>query len=417
VTRRATLLLVLAVTVACNRAPLPAPAQPAPQKTTTFEDDGFTNAVMPPIVDIDGDNLLNLAYGAAVVSRTGELNLDTSAANAIDGMSFSVWTSPPGGPSQTLTFALGAPSRVEQLGISAPIKEQVPEKVRFSASSDGRTWREITTMEIKAKGTTINEVKPFEARYLRIDTLDPKKYYTTITSVHALGREVRAPERMSFDGCWTLNSEHAMLRQEGARITGVIGDASAPTYVDGGVEGRVARLMWIRGPMWGYVALTLTPDARQISGNAFHEEPMIGWIGRAWLGGRCDETARNPSPLKPADYLRRTKHWTMSGMIFDAEERLVEEPSRGTLDDAAALLNATPAQRFRIVAQEHRQNDPKENLRRSKARIDAVRAALQSRGVDVSRIEFVAQGSERKDVEVPSAIQRMLWSRMDLEQR
>jgi outer membrane protein OmpA-like peptidoglycan-associated protein len=105
----------------------------------------------------------------------------------------------------------------------------------------------------------------------------------------------------------------------------------------------------------------------------------------------------------------------MSGLVFDAEERLIEEPSRATLDDAAALLAAAPSERFRITAHEFRNNDAKENRRRTAARVDAVRNALRARRVDVSRIEFIGKGSEAEPIEMPSAIQRMLWSRIDLE--
>ena len=78
-------------------------------------------------------------------------------------------------------------------------------------------------------------------------------------------------------------------------------------------------------------------------------------------------------------------------------------------------IQAAPSQGFRIVATEFRNNDPNENLRRTKARVDAVRTALQSRGVDVTRIEFTGKGSTGDDIEKPSAVQRMLWSRIDLE--
>ena len=86
-------------------------------------------SIATPTLDIDGDNLLNLAYGAALVSRTGELNLESSAVNAIDGFSFSSWSSSPGAPEQTLVFALGGPSRIEQLGVTTTEKNQSPAKV------------------------------------------------------------------------------------------------------------------------------------------------------------------------------------------------------------------------------------------------------------------------------------------------
>ena len=415
--RHASFLLILIAVAACNRTPEPPPAAPAPQRATNEE----VTSIATPTLDIDGDNLLNLAYGAALVSRTGELNLESSAVNAIDGLSFTAWSSPPGGPGQTLVFALGGPSRIEQLGVTTVDGNQTPAKVRFTASPDGRSWRDVITIEPANKGTTMKDVPPFEARYLRVETIEPAKHYAALTSVHAIGAELRPSERQSFAGCWSINTFRSTLAQNGARITGVLGGIKEPTYVDGGMEGRVARLMWIHGPMWGYAAATLTPDGQDISAITFHEEPIFQNMGAALIGerigSRCDETAPpSQSPLTPADYLRRIGRWTMSGIVFDAEDRLIAEPSAATLDAAAALLQAAPSQRFRIVATEFRNNDPNENLRRTKARVEAVRAALQSRGVDVSRIELTGKGSTRDDIERPSAIQRMLWSRIDLEE-
>lgn len=406
------LLLALLAATACRRAPEAPPPPPAQQKQP---DDSDTISLSAPVVDIDGDNLLNLAYGAAVVSRTGELNLETSAVHAIDGMSFTSWTSTPGDPGQTLVFAFGAPSRVEQLGVTTKLKNQSPEKVRFSASSDGRSWREIVTIEPLNRGTKMTAVPPFEARYLRVETIEPTEGSAALLSVHALGRELRPAGRYSFGGCWTLNSHPAAFLERGARITGRIDGPGEPTYVDGGMEGRVAKLTWMRGPMWGYAIATLTPDGDGLSGITFHEDPLINHVGVGWIGTRCDSSV-SLTPPAPADYLRRMQRWMLAGILFDGDERLIEEPSGATLDAAAALIEAAPARRFRVIAREFRNNDPNENLRRTSARIDAIRTALRARGVNVERIEFVADGSRRTGVEMPSAVQRMLGSRVDLEQ-
>jgi hypothetical protein len=417
VNRPVTFLLLLLAVLACRRAPEPPPAQPAQQKQPAEQKQPVESDSVPisqPVTDIDGDNLLNLAYGAALVSRTGESNLEASAVHAIDGMSFTAWMSSPGDPAQTLVYALGAPSRVEELGVTTTHRNQSPEKVGFSASSDGRSWREITTVQPLNRGTKTAPVPPFETRYLRVETIEPKENYTTLVSVHAFGRELGPAERHSFNGCWTVNTRRATFIQRGARITGMIEGPREPTYVDGGMEGRVAKLTWMRGPMWGYAVATLTPDGSGLSGITFHEDPLINQVGVGWIGTRCDSPVTLTLPA-PADYLRRMRRWMMAGVLFDGNEQLLEEPSGPTLDTAAALIRNAPAQRFRVIAREFRNNDPNENLRRTAARIDAIRTALRTRGVDVERMEFVADGSKRTGVEMPSAIQRMLGSRIDLE--
>lgn len=412
--RRAAFLLVLLATAACQRAPEPPPAPPKPAVKTATEENA--EPIAAPTEEIDGDNLLNIAYGASVVSRTAELNLENSAVQAIDGLSYTLWTSSPDGPRQTLTFSLGAPSRIERLGVTTNAKDQSPAQLRFEASSDARTWREVVTMEPPDRKTKLVDVTPFDARYLRVTTIEPSEYYSSFFSVHAIGRETAPPERQSFDGCWTINTHRAKLVQRGARITGVI-DGTKPTFLDGGIDGRVAKLLWMRGPMWGHAAATLTPDGRGISAIVFHEEPFVTSNGEGWIGKRCEETSAMTASSSPADYFRRIGHWTMSGIVFDANERLLDEPSKATLDDAAKLIAAMPAQRFRIVAHEFRNNDANDNRRRTTARIDAVRNALRARRVDLARIELVAGGSDGNANEMPSAVQRMLWSRIDLERR
>jgi hypothetical protein len=230
VNRRAAFLLVLLATAACQRAPEPPPPPPKPAAKTATEED--TQPIAAPTEEIDGDNLLNIAYGASVVSRTAELNLENSAVHAIDGLSYTLWTSSPDGPRQALTFSLGAPSRIERLGVTTNAKDQSPAQLRFEASSDARTWREVATMEPLDRKTKLIDVTPFEARYLRVTTIEPSEYYSSFFSVHAIGRETAPPERRSFDGCWRINTHRAKLVQRGARITGVI-DGAKPTFLDG----------------------------------------------------------------------------------------------------------------------------------------------------------------------------------------
>jgi outer membrane protein OmpA-like peptidoglycan-associated protein len=402
VSRRAALLLL--VLVACGRAPeATAPAQPRATAPAPQQEEH--------VAEIDDDNLLNLAYGASVVSRTAELNLESSAAHAIDGMSFTNWSAPPGGASQTMTYAFGAPARVEKLGVTTAINDQTPPKVRFDASADGKSWREVATVELSGIGTAMKDVTPFEARYLRVTTVEAKPFYAQVSSFHAVGREVGAPEPHSFEGCWTINNRPARLVQRGAMITGNVGEA----LITGGTDGRVATLMWLDGPMWGYAAATLTPDGNALTAITFHQEPLIGNYGEAWFGTRCDTAGATLAASGERALLQRTGHWTLSGLYFDGKDALVAEASRATLDEIAEIVREMSARRFRIAAYEFRNGNAAEDRRRTLARINAVRAALAQRGMDLKRIEFIAGGSTRKDAEVPSAVQRLLWSRVDLE--
>src|SRR5687768_12396038 len=71
----------------------------------------------PPAADHDKQNLLNIAHGASLVSRTAESDLEQSALHAIDGIETSRWVSPTGDGNMTAIFTLAAPAKIERLGI------------------------------------------------------------------------------------------------------------------------------------------------------------------------------------------------------------------------------------------------------------------------------------------------------------
>lgn len=384
------------------------PAEPPPVQPTVARSAEEIPRAEPlgPDAEKDADNLLNVAYGASVVSRTGESTLETSAMHAIDGMSTTVWSSSPGDPNATLVYSLAAPSRIEKLGITTPNPQaNLPDEVRFESSLDGTSWREQLVLRPKDSETV--DVRPFDAQYLRVTTHDPKDYYAIVASFHALGRELEPPKLRSLEGCWTVNQQPARFTQQGARITGTIGD----THVEGGTDGRVAQLLWRRGAMWGYAAVTVAPDGRTLSATTFHEEPRASHVGAAWFGEKSACGAASAATAAPP--LR--KHWPLFGLAFDENDELSEAVNASTLDAVASFIRKSPDKTFRLVAHEFRHRDPEENRRRAAARLDAVREALRVRGVDPARVELRASGSSRPDTEVTFAVQRLLWSRIDLE--
>lgn len=399
---RAVLLLCAFAIVACERAAVPLP-KPSAKKPAAK---AAANAA-PAL-----PNLLDLGRGAAVVSRSGENNLERSAVHAIDGLRATSWSSSPGGANQTLVYSLAAPARIERLGVvldSDP--NQQPATLRFELSADGTTWRDALSM--KPTGTGGENVTPTVAQYLRITTGRTRRYYATAVTFEANGRFEAPPAPRSLDGCWSLNFSPARLRQQNARVTGTIGGRRT-TILDGGTDGVVTRFMWMRGPMWGHALATVSPDGRAFSALTFHEEPRTQHAGEAWMGERAAECA-GATAGTPDAFLQRIRHWSMFGLVFDERDALDLGRSKETLDTAAAVIARSPSQKFRVVAHDFRSGDAGENLRRSEARASAVGRALVARGVDTARIELGATGSTRQDAEIASEVQRLLWTRVDLE--
>jgi hypothetical protein len=402
-------LFALGTALACKRpAPSPPkPAQPAPEKANVNPLDVKVER------DLDADNLLNLAYGASVASRTGESNLELSALQAIDGLANTFWSSPPGGAVQTLTLALAARSRIERLGITST-RDTIPKEVRFETSIDGKRWREVLVLkpEVSAE-PQVMDVKPVEARYVRITTTEPRGHLATLRSVHALGEELERPANRVFTGCWTINGLAAHLVQTGARVTGTLA-TTPPTLIDGGIDGRVARLVWLRSPNRGYATLSMDPATRRLSGLTFYEELSANYTTAAWFGKPCAD-AGTPTGMDERqlnELLERSGRWSIYGLAFNDREQLLEEPSRSSLDALTGVLRAQPARRFRIVSREFRLDAPEP---RTAARISSLKAALQKRGADVTKIEFVAAGSKWTTPPIIAAIQRLMASSVDLE--
>jgi len=322
------------------------------------------NAILDEIDldDVHGANLLSLARGASIVSRTGEVTLENSAAHAIDGDWLTSWRSPPGGAEQTFVISLPARARIDRLGAIVPTSgRETPPRIRFDASDDGLAWREITTFSLqRQRDPQLVNVPPFETSYLRVQTVGMDVYYSALQSLIALGREIAPPEQPAIAGCWEINASPAHFTQRGTSVAGVIGD-NPPMYVLGGTDGRTIRATWIRGPMWGPAIITLDPHRRALSGVRWHETVRSQDSGDGWFGGPCPVERRalarreaEVGGLKPAApqvdeieiasaILKRTGKWVAYG--------------DSALDTLAALIAREPERHFEIVVRSAKKRD------------------------------------------------------------
>lgn len=409
----AAILSAVLCAAACGRTQVDEDRRPAPPP----EGAAGPEIVQAAFVDQDRDNLLDVARGATVLWRSGELNLEYSALHGIDSMATTLWSTPPRGPEQSFIVALGAPARIDRLGaLFASKAPLIPAAVRFEASADGRNWREVFLLEPQERGgRQVRDVPPFEALYLRVSTVESGEGDISIPSILAFGSESTARRpTASWDGCWTINGSPSRIIREGNRLRGVIGGDRA-TAIDGAAEGNVARLMWVRGPMWGYAAMTISPDGDAISAATFHEEILVGNAGLAWFGEPCDSSLQI-EPATPLIFLERAGRWSLFGLTFDAANNLDVAASRATLDAAVALLrSAPPGQRLRLVSREYRQENVEKNRAVSAARLASLRQQLLTEGLDLTSIEFVSAGSESSSIEGAFGVMRLLASRVDLE--
>jgi F5/8 type C domain-containing protein len=361
-------------------------------------------------------NLLELAKGAAVVSRTGEALLGSSAVRAIDGDRDSIWANPPDDQKQTLVFSLPSRARLDRIGLTTSSKR--PTEVRlaqFAVSEDGLQFNDVGTFPFEAKsGPQLFPVRESRARFVRVTTLagEPTSYLQ-INAVHAIGSLIEPLQRKSMAGCWTINGDPAFFVQSGSLVRGYVGGA-LDTYLEGGFDGRFFRFAWIRGrdPEYGLAAIGITPDAAHLSGIVWHEEAIQAakFLAEDWLGEKCGGGGQAPPPIQDVfqKYLERFGYAPLYGLRFDDGGRLDEAESAAMLDAIAALI--TPKSRF--VAHELLGNPAA-----SQTKLDTLRAALQKRGVNLTGVDFAAMGN--RDPRRPASIDltRAMYNTVEMQIR
>ncbi|MGZ4808584.1 MAG: discoidin domain-containing protein [Thermoanaerobaculia bacterium] len=382
----AILLLLAAALLRCTDAePPPRPKGPLPQKPELLHARG-------PDDSAERTNLLNVAHGAVAVSRTGEASLENSAVCAIDGDPSTAWLSPPDEPDQSLVFRLPARSHLTALGVQMGADVNIhPKTVHFAVSADGRKFTDAASFANPPGGTQFVDTN-VEATYVRFSTQGGHGSFVRAFSVLARGDLLEPVRPGSLDGCWSINGLDSTFIQRGASVTGVM-NGKDPIAIDGGSDGRFYRLLWIRGPEYGIVDISVTPDAQHLSGLFWHEEAYSQFLTAGWFGekSRC-----RPAPTPAVDmlttFMDRYGRYPMYGLQFDDAGRLMEPPSEAALTRLVSFLRGTAS--VKIVAHELMQTDAARNQAISQMKIDSLRTALQHRGVDLNRVQFEAVGAD-----------------------
>jgi hypothetical protein len=403
VKRRA--LLALLLIASCSR---PEPQRPEDQRLPSN---------LPTDVANERSTLLDITRGATIVSRTGEAMLIVSAIATIDGEIGTFWTPPPHDYPQSIVIALAAPSRIDRVGFrSLAALHAEANHVTFERSLDGVSWLPLATMTTRHVSTAQwLDVAPADAAYLRV-TIPDAAYAGHDARIHSLlahGTELAAPKNAPIDGCWSINGEASKFTQHGARVTGIVEQNKQPLFLAGGSNGRIWRFNWIRGNDYGYTALTVSPDGKHLSALNWHEEAIPLFTAFPWFGDRGDCAA---TPLRddvPIALLHRSGRVSLFALQFAANGNLLADASREELQSLANIIHGLPGP-LRIVAHEFRQ-DTKRNKEIAEREIASLRAALAN--VDLSRVEFVAAGSDSPRQVPESDAARAIYSSVDVEVR
>jgi F5/8 type C domain len=407
--------LLSAFLLACSKKEPPVPPPPTPEQVRA------AHIAEAPDDSAERNNLLNIARGAAVVSRTAEITLDNSALRAIDGDPRSDWLTPADDPVQTLTFSLGARSRLDEIGASSAPPASA-KNIRYESSLDGKTFTPLATQTLnQAWGDQLIAVKPpVEANYLRVSTLDRYHVFVDLRSVIAHGTEVAPPQPRTIGGCWSINTFPAAIVESGGTAYGWL-DQGERMWLDGGFDGRVWRFVFTRGPQIGLIAFSMSPDNMHLSGLKWFEDADPKKLSDSLFGER--QKCHVPPPPFSVDVLRTflERHlWVpLYGFRFDDANQLVPAQSAFAIRELARLIRDVAPRPVRIVSRELRGADAKSDLAASQVRLASLRAELQRQKIDVARVTFVAAGRENYHTAVWSEIMRTMQSgiEMDIPQR
>ncbi|MEO8033693.1 MAG: discoidin domain-containing protein [Acidobacteriota bacterium] len=389
------LLLIGATVVACRRPATP-PGRPAAKPVQPA-------GINQPHPDDPRErtNLLNMANGASVVSRTGEVSLENSAVYAIDGDPWSSWISPPFDPEQAIVVSLPTLSRLTELGVSRSPSEKYSFKaINVEHSSDGIAFSPLTTLRLRDTGEDqMFPVAPVEARYLRMTVMQPTGTFAQVNSLIARGTALEPPKPRSLEGCWSVNAMTGAFSQNGPDVWGHIGDIR----IEGTTDGRTFRLAWSKGAEYGVALLTVSPDNRHFSGIKWHEEALPLFTGDNWFGERRRDCAEQPEHPREVfeTWMSRAGSFPLYGLVFDDKAKLTPA-SDATIGMLAQVL-AHPPKPLRLLGY----GDARQ--------LRALRAALQDRGVDLRSIEFVQAKEPRR--ECYTDYMRLMYLNIDLEIR
>ena len=379
--------MIALLLAACSRRP--EPAAEAPQDK-------------PADDSAERTSVLELAHGATVISRSGELMLELSPIRAIDGEPASFWMNPPHDLPQSMTIALPARSRIDKIGIRTISHGAfTANHVVFESSLDGRKFMPVTTVKsADSNDAQWFEVKPFDASMIRVTMSDPmiRDHDVELRSVLARGVEVERPHPGDITGCWSFNGQRAQFERRGTHVVGVLEAGKEPMHFDGGFDGRVYRLNWIRGNDYGMTIATVSPDGQHLNAVNYHEEVIPMFFDIAWYGQR--QTCTAVGGLKPAATL-------------DVPMALIHRTGRFSLyDDSDLPRLLRSASNAVLVAHEFNFATTEQN----RAAAERTLAALRQK-FNLSGVKFVAQGSDDPRQPPVTDVMRALYSTVDLEIR
>jgi len=313
--------------------------------------------------------------------------------------------------------SLGAPAHITQVGL-ATMKPPVAQAVSVESSLDGQHFAPLTTIKVRDSDEPQLWPVTTDAQYLRfniIESTQPPREAALYT-LQARGTETAPPPPRTIEGCWNVNGVSMLaFARRGGHLFGTMKKSGSERLLDGASDGRVSRFTWMRGPEFGQMMFTISPDNVHLNGFYWHEEPIQLFVGDALFGMRdkCDAPAASSDVAIARKFLTTAHPYPLYSLTFRDDGSLDEEASA---DGLALIAKLWPELReARLVAHEFRKATPEANRAFAQKELAALRAALKTRGLDLKDDDVKAMGSDTPRQDPTDDVMRLMYSDVELE--
>jgi outer membrane protein OmpA-like peptidoglycan-associated protein len=354
-------------------------------------------------------SLVSFSSGALVVQAPQEYGAGWAARLMIDELPGTGWASPNGVLTPAVTvIALPERTVLKRLefdtgstdGENRGAKEVLVE-VSDTSAKDG--FKTIAQVALKDK--TDRQRFPVAAevpgRWVRLTVKNNhgSKDNLELMDFRAYGTQLTHTPFPDASGTYATDYGDFHLRQQGTSVTGCYEHDEG--VLDGGIEGRIMKFTWREaGDDKGPAIMVFSPDGKQMLGLWWHEGDTESgggqWNGTKksntvgtcphWSGGAQEQMTKDLQDLGRA---------RIYGINFDSDSDVIKDESKPTLDRIAALLKAKADWKLTIEGHTDSTATPEHNLQLSKRRAEAVKAYLQTAGIDAGRLKAVGLGATK----------------------
>ena len=353
-------------------------------------------------------SLVSFSSGALIVQAPQEYGGSWATMQMLDELPNTGWASPEGVLTPALTvIALPERTLLKQLefdtgstdGENRGAKDVLVE-VSDTSAKDGFK----TVAQVSLKDKTDRQKFPVSAevpgRWVRLTIKNNHgaKDYIELMDFRAYGTQLTHTPFPDVSGTYETDFGDFHLRQQGTSVTGCYEHDEG--VLDGGIEGRIMKITWREsGDDKGPAIMVFSPDGKQMFGLWWREGDTGGggqWNGKKktntvgtcphWSGGAQEQMTKDLQDLGRA---------RIYGINFDSDSDVIKDESKPTLDRIVALLKAKTDWKLTIEGHTDSTATAEHNQQLSKRRAEAVKAYLQTAGIEAARLKAVGLGATK----------------------